>query len=371
MDQNGNKINAPGFGDSGLGLTLAPNRASRSSVEICDPRRGAQVAARGLPDYQIRDPWNTSSNMVENRNRLRHCTNFHASDKHQQPMTSSHGHVTVSAQHNNIAAYKAANPYIDNLTTTNSSTNDFRRDHQRQHGTSSLTLPSPYSSFCNMNPFSQMQRIGNGMPLLQPPGPVNAYQHQPVMRPGDGCFNQNYRYQYGQPHPSTIADYAPLGAQVQAGYSKEKFQIQADEVLENPRKMQLLNSSAGNMEFDSFQSKPNITPKTDSSIIELQLQRNTSQASSQSSESQKRPSKPTPPVIMIGKRRGGRVLPTGVIKRLKSADPSNARKVDATTVTSKPDCDVKSPAWKRYMAEVEQYRNQLCSEEKQNHPLVK
>ncbi|ODM96014.1 hypothetical protein Ocin01_10659 [Orchesella cincta] len=60
--------------------------------------------------------------------------------------------------------------------------------------------------------------------------------------------------------------------------------------------------------------------------------------------------------IMVGKRRGGRVLPTGVVKKQKVEDDSKKGKSDA---------------WSQYMAEVRRYKDQSCTEERQNRPLVK
>lgn len=69
----------------------------------------------------------------------------------------------------------------------------------------------------------------------------------------------------------------------------------------------------------------------------------------------------------IGKRPGGRHLPTGVIKRPDPVPSVGNRPIDAKNGGPA------SPtgAWSRYMAEVERYRSQSCSDETPNRPLVK
>jgi hypothetical protein len=66
---------------------------------------------------------------------------------------------------------------------------------------------------------------------------------------------------------------------------------------------------------------------------------------------------PMKPVILVGKRRGGRVLPTGNLG-----------------VTKKPKTESekgRSDAWSRYMAEVSKYKERSCEEDRKNRPLVK
>ncbi len=70
--------------------------------------------------------------------------------------------------------------------------------------------------------------------------------------------------------------------------------------------------------------------------------------------------------LKIGKRPGGRHLPTGVIKRPDPVPSVGNRPIDAKDGPGSP-----KGAWSRYMAEVERYRNQSCSDETPNRPLVK
>lgn len=61
---------------------------------------------------------------------------------------------------------------------------------------------------------------------------------------------------------------------------------------------------------------------------------------------------------IVGKRRGGKVLPTGQVKKLK-VEP----KVE----------QVEEPkdAWSQYLAEVKKYKETTCEEEGKTRPLVK
>jgi len=60
---------------------------------------------------------------------------------------------------------------------------------------------------------------------------------------------------------------------------------------------------------------------------------------------------------LVGKRRGGRVLPTGVVKK-KRADEEGSEE--------KP-----KDAWSLYMAEVKRYKETSCEEDGKTRPLVK
>lgn len=60
---------------------------------------------------------------------------------------------------------------------------------------------------------------------------------------------------------------------------------------------------------------------------------------------------------LVGKRRGGRVLPTGVVKK---------RRPDEEGSEEKP-----KDAWSLYMAEVKRYKETSCEEDGKTRPLVK
>ncbi|PSN28972.1 hypothetical protein C0J52_28428 [Blattella germanica] len=62
------------------------------------------------------------------------------------------------------------------------------------------------------------------------------------------------------------------------------------------------------------------------------------------------------PVGIVGKRRGGRVLPTGMVKKQKKEEEEEVTPKDA---------------WSLYMAEVRKYKEASCEEEGKTHPLVK
>ncbi|XP_039283638.1 telomerase RNA component interacting RNase [Nilaparvata lugens] len=61
---------------------------------------------------------------------------------------------------------------------------------------------------------------------------------------------------------------------------------------------------------------------------------------------------------MVGKRRGGRVLPTGQVKKVKQDKPELGE-------------DKPKDAWSQYLAEVKKYRETTCEEEGKTRPLVK
>merc|ERR1712071_276251 len=60
---------------------------------------------------------------------------------------------------------------------------------------------------------------------------------------------------------------------------------------------------------------------------------------------------------VVGKRRGGRILPTGVVKKLKRPDEDEDNE--------------KKDAWSQYLSEVRKYKERLGDEEEKNRPLVK
>lgn len=65
-----------------------------------------------------------------------------------------------------------------------------------------------------------------------------------------------------------------------------------------------------------------------------------------------------PALPFIGKRRGGRVLKTGLVKKAKA--------IDEQLVDNAP-----KDAWSLYMQEVKKYRETSCEEERKTRPLVK
>lgn len=62
-----------------------------------------------------------------------------------------------------------------------------------------------------------------------------------------------------------------------------------------------------------------------------------------------------PPPLMVGKRRGGRILKTGMVAKQKAEVAADQPK----------------DAWSLYMAEVKKYREVCCQEEDNTRPLVK
>lgn len=70
-------------------------------------------------------------------------------------------------------------------------------------------------------------------------------------------------------------------------------------------------------------------------------------------------SKSTPVIPVIGKRRGGKILPTGRVKKVKNEDEED-------------EDDVKpKDAWSVYMSEVKRYKDTVCQGDDKTRPLVK
>ncbi|XP_045101373.1 telomerase RNA component interacting RNase-like [Portunus trituberculatus] len=72
------------------------------------------------------------------------------------------------------------------------------------------------------------------------------------------------------------------------------------------------------------------------------------------------PRKPT--LSFVGKRRGGRILATGMVKKQRR---------EAVSEEPKPVEGGKTDAWSQYMSEVRKYKEQSCEEEGKRRPLVK
>ncbi|XP_046395163.1 telomerase RNA component interacting RNase-like [Ischnura elegans] len=79
---------------------------------------------------------------------------------------------------------------------------------------------------------------------------------------------------------------------------------------------------------------------------------------SEDCESEKELAKKKPLVGLVGKRRGGRVLPTGVVKKQRKNKPI---KVNESSTSQ----------WSQYMDEVRKYKEFACEEEGKRIPLVK
>ncbi|XP_021189961.3 serine/arginine-rich splicing factor 4 [Helicoverpa armigera] len=110
------------------------------------------------------------------------------------------------------------------------------------------------------------------------------------------------------------------------------------------------------MQASSSRVKPGPIPiKNDGSFLEMfkKMQEVTKKA-----EPEKKPEIKKPALPFIGKRRGGRVLKTGLVKKAKA--------IDEQTADSAP-----KDAWSLYMQEVKKYRETSCEEERKTRPLVK
>lgn len=137
--------------------------------------------------------------------------------------------------------------------------------------------------------------------------------------------------------------------------------------LEMFKRMQEANSSASSssssLSQNSQPAKPTspVSPvKTESGHPVVALDRDypgpscSSGNVSSGEESSKEVSKRAP---LVGKRRGGRVLPTGVVKKKRPDEEGSEEKP--------------KDAWSLYMAEVKRYKETSCEEDGKTRPLVK
>ncbi|XP_071442555.1 telomerase RNA component interacting RNase-like [Hetaerina americana] len=77
-----------------------------------------------------------------------------------------------------------------------------------------------------------------------------------------------------------------------------------------------------------------------------------------SSSSEKESTRKKSLMSFVGKRRGGKVLPTGVVKKQRKDDPVK-------------ESGCPKDAWSQYMEEVRKYKELSCEEEGKTRPLVK
>ncbi|XP_077292111.1 uncharacterized protein LOC143915365 isoform X1 [Arctopsyche grandis] len=116
-------------------------------------------------------------------------------------------------------------------------------------------------------------------------------------------------------------------------------------------------------QYQNFQAAPPaVAPfKNDGSFLEMfkKMQESQNKEKEQAAAEQSAASEiKKPPLSFIGKRRGGRVLKTGVVEK--------AKVIEDQTIEDAP-----KDAWTVYMQEVKKYREAKCDEEVKTRPLVK
>lgn len=68
---------------------------------------------------------------------------------------------------------------------------------------------------------------------------------------------------------------------------------------------------------------------------------------------------------LVGKRRGGKILKTGLVKKQKIPQKGvREQEIEEQSQESK-------DAWSRYMAEVKKYKEHACDDDDKTRPLVK
>ncbi|CAL4110343.1 unnamed protein product, partial [Meganyctiphanes norvegica] len=97
----------------------------------------------------------------------------------------------------------------------------------------------------------------------------------------------------------------------------------------------------------------------------------TSGVSSKSASTIPQPKKP--PLSFVGKRRGGRILATGMVKKPRKETDNNKSEnsSNSSSNSNSGGGSGKTDAWSQYMNEVKKYREQSCEEEDKRRPLIK
>ncbi|KAK7075663.1 hypothetical protein SK128_008515 [Halocaridina rubra] len=117
------------------------------------------------------------------------------------------------------------------------------------------------------------------------------------------------------------------------------------------------------MQEQQQEQNPNMDIKDESKSEDVLASSSTYQdeEESLSKEQSQLPSSKKPAISLVGKRRGGRILATGMVKKQRK-EPQKEKK---------PPEGSKTDAWSEYMNEVRKYREQSCEEEGKRRPLVK
>lgn len=126
-----------------------------------------------------------------------------------------------------------------------------------------------------------------------------------------------------------------------------------------PEHAALASSSRARIAAPALASSSSTVPlpiKNDGSFLEMF--KKMQEQSKKVEEAEKKPEIKKPAFPFIGKRRGGRVLKTGLVKKAKA--------IDERTAEGTP-----KDAWSLYMQEVKKYRETSCEEERKTRPLVK
>lgn len=172
-----------------------------------------------------------------------------------------------------------------------------------------------------------------------------------------------YHRSEGDTTPST-RDRVPPTSQSQPEAQPQNAFRNDGSFLEMFKRMQEANASGASGASSPIKTAPPAPapvpsrPETSQSMLSEELNPGPSTSSGNASsgdESSKDALKRAP---LVGKRRGGRVLPTGVVKK-KRADGEEGSE-------EKP-----KDAWSLYMAEVKRYKETSCEEDGKTRPLVK
>ncbi|XP_057373810.1 telomerase RNA component interacting RNase-like [Daphnia carinata] len=123
---------------------------------------------------------------------------------------------------------------------------------------------------------------------------------------------------------------------------------------------------------ESNQQSPQVPEKKDVTQLQMKNPDNPS-AHAEPSHTEKDAVPPQPaqkkPGLMslVGKRRGGKSLPVGVVKKQKRPEEEEESSVSSFSFSYLG----KTDAWSQYMSEVKKYKERLGDEEEKNRPLVK
>lgn len=97
--------------------------------------------------------------------------------------------------------------------------------------------------------------------------------------------------------------------------------------------------------------------KNDGSFLEMFKKMQEEQQKAEAAKQEAGTSESKKPLPLFGKRRGGRVLKTGMVQKTKSQQ----------------DSEIENPqdAWSIYMKEVKKYKEACCDDDSKTRPLVK
>ncbi|XP_076340888.1 telomerase RNA component interacting RNase-like isoform X2 [Tachypleus tridentatus] len=148
----------------------------------------------------------------------------------------------------------------------------------------------------------------------------------------------------------------------ETGYDNQDSNSSASNIADNvnycysrPRNLNMFANDGSFLEMFKKMQEESQNQKLEKGAEDLGLTGSEGE-SSQDGEKKKTKEKKAGPTF-VSKRRGGKVLKTGMVKKLK---------VEPEKEEEKP-----TDAWSRYLAEVKKYKQHACEDDSKTRPLVK